>query len=97
MPRVLCSVMTSSSKGMIMTSQEFAQDRVKEGHMLCSLDGEFVLGIVVNHSWDAFKRLTKLTQDEGTVLVDDLHVHNSTRTPAKKNNIPKIPLKIIPC
>ena len=74
-----------------MTLQEFAQDRVKEGHMFCSLDGEFVLGIVVNHSWDAFERLTELTQDEGTVLVDDLHVHNSTRTPAKKTQQKKIP------
>ena len=66
-----------------MTSQEFAQDRVEEGHMFGSLDGEFVLGIVVNHSWDALERLTELTQDEGAVFVDDFHVHNSTRTPEK--------------
>lgn len=49
--------------------------------MLGALDGQLVPRIVMNHLRNAAEGLRELTQDELTALVDNLHVHEPTRTP----------------
>ena len=49
--------------------------------MFGPFDGQFANGVVVDHLGNTAERLAKLAEDETAVSVDDLHVHEATRTP----------------
>ena len=49
--------------------------------MFGALDGQFANGVVMDHLRNTAERLAELTENESAVTVDDLHVHEATRTP----------------
>ena len=54
---------------------------MEQRHVFGPFDGQFANGVVVDHLGNTAERLAELTEDESAVSVDDLHVHEATRTP----------------
>lgn len=54
--------------------------------MFCSLNVQFINGIVVDHSWDGVKRFAELTQDVLLILTDNPQVHERIVVPGVNNN-----------
>ena len=50
--------------------------------MFGTFDGQFADSVVVDHLRNTAKWLAELSKDESTISIDDLHVHEATRTPA---------------
>lgn len=77
----------------VSLSEELVDDRVEQGHVFGTLDGQLVDGVVPHHLRYGGERVAELAKDEATLARRNyLHVHEATGTPARK----KICIFLIP-
>jgi len=74
-----------------IASEQLVVDGVQQRHVLGAFDRKLVDGVVVDHLWDAVKRLAELPEDEvpasaaaSIVTAHDFHVHETTRAPTQQ-------------
>lgn len=68
-----------------VVSEELVNDRVEQGHVFGTLDGQLVDGVVLYHLGYGGERVAELAEDEATLARRNyLHVHEATGTPGGK-------------
>lgn len=78
---------TRRNRKSLTVSEGLHNDRVQQGHVLSSSDGQFVCSVVVDDLGDSGERRTVFPEDVTAVSrLSELHVHESFATPGTKTN-----------